>query len=37
MQHVKSLKLAVAAFIAGMGALSAGSVAAEDVNMWDGQ
>jgi hypothetical protein len=36
MQHVRSLKLAVAAFIAGVGALSAGSAAAEDVNMWDG-
>jgi len=37
MQHVRLLKLAVAAFIAGMGALSAGSAAADDVNMWDGQ
>jgi hypothetical protein len=37
MQHVRSLKLAVVAFVAGMGALSAGSAAAEDVNMWDGQ
>lgn len=37
MQHVRSLKLAVAIFIAGMGALSAGTAAAEDVNMWDGQ
>ena len=37
MQHVRSLKFAVAAFIAGMGALSAGSAAADDVNMWDGQ
>ena len=37
MQHVRLLKLAVAAFIAGVGALTAGSAAAEDVNMWDGQ
>jgi hypothetical protein len=36
MQHVRSLKFAVAAFVAAMGALSAGSAAAEDVNMWDG-
>jgi hypothetical protein len=37
MQHVRSLKLGVAAFIAVVGALTAGSAAAEAVNMWDGQ
>jgi hypothetical protein len=38
MQHVRLLKLGVAAFIAGMGAFTAGSAAAaDDVNMWDGQ
>ncbi|MGO9425350.1 MAG: hypothetical protein ACLQAR_07975 [Steroidobacteraceae bacterium] len=44
MQHVKSLKLAVAAFLVGLGASAAGTAAAQDViavadgvNMWDGQ
>jgi hypothetical protein len=43
MQHVKILKLAVAAFILGLGALASARVSAEDViavadgNKWDGQ
>ncbi len=44
MQHVKSLKLGVAALIVGLGASAAGTAAAQDViavadgvNMWDGQ
>ena len=43
MQHVKILKLAVAAFILGLGALASARVSAEEViavadgNKWDGQ
>jgi len=43
MQHVKILKLAVAAFILGLGALASARVSAQDViavadgNKWDGQ
>jgi hypothetical protein len=44
MQHVKSLKFGIAAFIAALGGITSGSAVAQDViavangvNMWDGQ